>query len=102
MIDRMNTASTVEQVSKGVVRANERTGEGMTRFLIVLNQSNITQPPSLFPAELLVGDHAGAIHIWDLKTDHNEQRVPDPEAMIHSIAVDAEGKTMAAINNKVS
>jgi len=51
-------------------------------------------------AELLVGDQAGAIHIWDLKTDHNEQRVPDPDGMIQSIAVDAEGKTMAAINHK--
>jgi len=51
-------------------------------------------------AELLVGDQAGAIHIWDLKTDHNEQRVPDPDTSIQSIAVDAEGKTMAAINTK--
>jgi G protein beta subunit-like protein len=50
--------------------------------------------------ELLVGDQAGAIHIWDLKTDHNEQIVPDPEASIQSIAIDSEGKTMAAVNNK--
>ena len=55
----------------------------------------------VLPAELLVGDQAGAIHIWDLKTDHNEQRVPDPDTSIQSIAVDAEGKTMAAINTKV-
>jgi len=50
--------------------------------------------------ELLVGDQAGAIHIWDLKTDHNDKRVPDAEASIQSIAVDDEGKTMAAVNNK--
>ena len=25
--------------------------------------------------ELFVGDQSGAIHIWDLKTDHNEQLV---------------------------
>ena len=54
-----------------------------------------------FAGELFVGDQAGAIHIWDLKTDHNEQRIPDPEASIQSIAVDSEGKTMAAVNNKV-
>ena len=48
-----------------------------------------------------MGDQAGAIHIWDLKTDHNEKRVPDAEASIQSIAVDDEGKTMAAVNNKV-
>lgn len=26
-------------------------------------------------AELIVGDQAGVIHLWDLKTDHNEQLV---------------------------
>jgi len=26
-------------------------------------------------AELIVGDQSGIIHIWDLKTDHNEQLV---------------------------
>jgi len=25
--------------------------------------------------ELLVGDQSGVIHIWDLRTDHNEQLV---------------------------
>ena len=28
-----------------------------------------------FQGELFVGDQSGAIHIWDLKTDHNEQLV---------------------------
>jgi WD40 repeat protein len=26
-------------------------------------------------AELVVGDQSGVIHLWDLKTDHNEQLV---------------------------
>ena len=25
--------------------------------------------------ELIVGDQTGAIHMWDLRTDHNEQLV---------------------------
>ncbi len=29
----------------------------------------------LLQGELFVGDQSGAIHIWDLKTDHNEQLV---------------------------
>ncbi|KAI0208379.1 Target of rapamycin complex subunit lst8 [Lamellibrachia satsuma] len=50
--------------------------------------------------ELLVGDQSGALHIWDLKTDHNERLMPEPDAAVQSISIDAMGKTMAAINNK--
>ncbi|KAG7156945.1 Target of rapamycin complex subunit lst8-like [Homarus americanus] len=42
-------------------------------------------------AELFVGDQSGVIHIWDVKTEHNEQL---------SIAIDPEGTYMAAVNNK--
>ena len=27
--------------------------------------------------QLIVGDQSGAINMWDLKTDHNEQLIPD-------------------------
>ena len=27
--------------------------------------------------QLIVGDQSGATHIWDLKTDHNEQFMPE-------------------------
>ena len=27
-----------------------------------------------------MGDQSGAIHIWDLKTDHNEQLVSNPNS----------------------
>lgn len=50
--------------------------------------------------ELFVGDQSGAIHIWDLKTDHNEQLIPEPDASIQSISIDPEGTCMAAVNNK--
>ena len=30
---------------------------------------------TVFQGELIVGDQSGAIHMWDLKTDHNEQLV---------------------------
>lgn len=51
-------------------------------------------------AELIVGDQSGVIHLWDLKTDHNEQLIPEAEASVESLAVDAGGWHMAAVNNK--
>lgn len=50
--------------------------------------------------ELFVGDQSGSIHIWDLKTDNNEQLIPEADASIQSISIDPEGTYMAAVNNK--
>jgi len=50
--------------------------------------------------ELVVGDQSGVIHLWDLKTDNNEQLIPEPEASIQSLSIDPAGTFMAAINNK--
>ena len=51
-------------------------------------------------AELFVGDQSGVIHIWDIKTEHNEQLIPEPDTSIQSIAIDPAGTYMAAVNNK--
>lgn len=50
--------------------------------------------------ELLVGDQSGVIHIWDLRTDHNEQLIPEQDASIQHISIDSSANFMAAINNK--
>jgi len=50
--------------------------------------------------ELLVGDQSGVIHIWDLRTDHNEQLIPEQDASIQHISIDPGANFMAAINNK--
>ncbi|KAJ1095996.1 hypothetical protein NDU88_001145 [Pleurodeles waltl] len=50
-------------------------------------------------AELIVGDQSGAIHIWDLKTDHNEQLIPEPEVSINSVHIDPDASYMAAVNS---
>uniref|UniRef100_A0A8I5T5R4 Target of rapamycin complex subunit LST8 n=1 Tax=Pongo abelii TaxID=9601 RepID=A0A8I5T5R4_PONAB len=50
-------------------------------------------------AELIVGDQSGAIHIWDLKTDHNEQLIPEPEVSITSAHIDPDASYMAAVNS---
>ncbi|XP_063239155.1 target of rapamycin complex subunit lst8 isoform X1 [Bacillus rossius redtenbacheri] len=51
-------------------------------------------------AELVVGDQSGVIHLWDLKTDRNEQLIPEAEASVQDIAIDPEGAYMAAVNNR--
>jgi len=51
-------------------------------------------------SELIIGDQSGAINMWDLKTDHNEQLIPEAGAIIQSVAIDPEGKFMASLNSK--
>ena len=63
---------------------------GETRLLVFLQ------------AELIVGDQSGAIHIWDLKTDHNEQLIPEPEVSVNSVHIDPDASYMAAVNSSVS
>ena len=53
-------------------------------------------------AELIVGDQSGVIHIWDLKTDHNEQLIPEPDVAINSVHIDPDASYMAAVNSSVS
>ncbi|XP_033630414.1 target of rapamycin complex subunit lst8-like [Asterias rubens] len=50
--------------------------------------------------ELVVGDQSGTVHIWDLRSGHNEQLVPEPDSSIQHICIDSEATHMAAINNK--
>lgn len=52
-------------------------------------------------AELFVGDQSGVIHIWDLKTDHNEQLIPEPEVSVNSVHIDPDASYMAAVNSSV-
>ncbi|XP_014214450.1 target of rapamycin complex subunit lst8 [Copidosoma floridanum] len=51
-------------------------------------------------AELIVGDQSGVIHLWDLRSDHNEQLIPEAEASIQDVTVNCYGTYMAAVNNK--
>lgn len=48
-----------------------------------------------------MGDQSGAIHIWDLKTDHNEQLIPEPEVSVNSVHIDPDASYMAAVNSSV-
>ncbi len=50
--------------------------------------------------ELFVGDASGTIHLWDLRSDHNEQLLPEPGAAIQHLDLDSEGTMLAAVNNK--
>lgn len=57
---------------------------------------------SLHPnqSELYIGDQSGIIHIWDLKTNKNEQLIPEADTSIQHITINADGTYMAAVNNK--
>ena len=72
-----------------------------------------------------MGDAGGSIHVWNLKTDHNEQlvsvtsfqrclsiqiyyksmrmhfQIPEPDSSIQSVSIDRKGRHLAAVNNKV-
>lgn len=50
--------------------------------------------------ELFVGDQSGVIHRWDLRTDHNEQLIPEADTMILDVAINLTGTHMAAVNSK--
>lgn len=50
--------------------------------------------------ELIVGDHSGVIHRWNLKNDQSEQLIPDPGTTILHIDIDALGQYMAVVNSK--
>ncbi|KAG8557451.1 hypothetical protein GDO81_016636 [Engystomops pustulosus] len=50
-------------------------------------------------AELIVGDQSGAIHIWDLKTDQNEQLIPEADVSVNSVHIDPDASYMAAVNS---
>lgn len=77
-------------------------------FIVIVNQFLLFAPKSkqsvlrVFQAELIVGDQSGVIHIWDLKTDHNEQLIPEPEVSVNSVHIDPDASYMAAVNSSVS
>ncbi|GJQ84010.1 hypothetical protein Trydic_g10477 [Trypoxylus dichotomus] len=50
--------------------------------------------------ELFIGDQSGNIYRWEIRTDNNEQLIPDGNSMILDIAIDPIGAHMAAVNSK--
>eukprot|EP00118_Oscarella_pearsei_P000733 m.5676 g.5676 ORF g.5676 m.5676 type:complete len:316 (+) comp13768_c0_seq1:27-974(+) len=49
--------------------------------------------------QMIIGNQSGAIHLWDIRTDDNEQIVPEPDVGIRSISIDPDASYMAAANN---
>ncbi|XP_050298730.1 target of rapamycin complex subunit lst8 isoform X2 [Anthonomus grandis grandis] len=50
--------------------------------------------------ELFIGDQNGIIYRWDLRTDNNEQFIPENDVMILGIDISPDGSQMACVNNK--
>ncbi len=51
-------------------------------------------------SELFVADQNGTLYLWDLRTDHNEQLLPEPGVSILCVAVDPDATMLAAVNSK--
>lgn len=77
-------------------------GRGTGWRLLPAGSSQRDETAVFLQAELIVGDQSGAIHIWDLKTDHNEQLIPEPEVSVNSVHIDPDASYMAAVNSSVS
>ena len=52
--------------------------------------------------DIIAGDQSGIVHIWNLRTDHSVQIVPEAGASIQCVAVDPLGNMMSAVTNKVN
>lgn len=52
--------------------------------------------------ELAISTSSGSIYIWDIKSDNNEQLLPEMNASLNCIDISPNGKFLAAINNKGS
>jgi len=52
--------------------------------------------------EVAISTSSGSIYIWDIKSDNNEQLLPEMNASLNCIDISPNGKFLAAINNKGS
>jgi len=50
--------------------------------------------------ELIVGDHSGVIHRWNLKNNESEMLLPAPGVPVQHIDIDPLGQYMAVVNAK--
>lgn len=50
--------------------------------------------------EVAICTSAGSIYLWDIKSDNNEQLLPEMNASLQCVDISSNGKFLAAINNK--
>lgn len=50
--------------------------------------------------EIAICTSAGSLYIWDIKSDNNEQLLPEMNSSLTCIDISPNGKYLAAINNK--
>lgn len=68
----------------------------------IFQAGNVVNSVKLHPnqQEVLVGDAAGNIHIWNLSSEWHQSIAPENDASIQHVDVDISGNMIAAITNK--
>jgi G protein beta subunit-like protein len=116
-----NPVSTYEGVGKNVTAVGFQddgrwmysTGEDGTIRIWDLRSRNV-QAQKLQPAncsincvslhpnqiELISGDQNGSIHVWDIRSDTKESIVVDHDISVQHLDIEAEGSSLACVDNK--
>ena len=68
----------------------------------IFQAGNIVNSVKLHPnqQEVLVGDAAGNLHVWNLRSEWHQSIQPEKDASIQSVDIDPSGNLIAAITNK--
>jgi len=52
--------------------------------------------------EVAISTQGGSVYLWDVKSDNNDQLLPEVNASLNCVDISANGRYMAAINNRGS
>jgi len=68
----------------------------------IFQAGNIVNSVKLHPnqQEVLVGDAAGNVHVWNLSSENHQSILHEKDSSIQSVDIDAAGNMIAAITNK--
>ena len=68
----------------------------------IFQAGNIVNSVKLHPnqQEVLVGDAAGNVHVWNLSSENHQSILHEKDSSIQSVDIDAAGNMISAITNK--
>jgi len=68
----------------------------------IFQAGNVVNSVKLHPnqQEVLVGDAAGNVHVWNISSEWHQNITPEKDASIQHVDIDASGSMISAITNK--